>query len=64
MGIEVIGEKLLSQAETRIGKLICRSLGFTAITLKTLLDEVYNEPHAIERWGIRKEEIEHESTEG
>jgi hypothetical protein len=53
MDLVIIGERLLERAETRVGGVICRCLGFTAMSLQVLLDEVQDNG-ADERWGIEQ----------
>jgi hypothetical protein len=56
MDLVTIGERLLERAETRVGSMICRCLGFTAMSLQILLDEVQNNG-ADERWGVEQRTI-------
>lgn len=56
MNLEEIGSYLSEHSHLKVVDLTLRCLGFTALTLNSLLDEVYDTAEAVARWGIEEEE--------
>lgn len=50
-----IGEYLLERAHLPLVGMTLRCLGFTAVMLETLLDEVSGSESSDERWGVYEE---------